>query len=66
MFSLGLIVLGSTIQPAYSYFSGYFRFISLAPSLYKIPSLLLKGKTLKLLAASYAVFGFALLTIWFF
>jgi len=66
MFSLCLIVLGSTIQPAYSYFSGYFRFISLAPSLYKIPSLLLKGKTLKLLAASYAVFGFALLTIWFF
>ncbi|MBM3898200.1 MAG: hypothetical protein FJ358_06740 [Thaumarchaeota archaeon] len=65
-FSLCLIALGSIIQPAYSYFSGYFRFISLAPSLYRMPCFILKGKMLKLLAGSYAVFGFALLVVWFF
>jgi hypothetical protein len=66
VFSLCLIALGSIIQPAYSYFSGYFRFISLAPSLYKMPYFILKGKMLKLLAGSYAVLGFALLVVWFF
>jgi hypothetical protein len=65
-FSLCLMALGSIIQPAYSYFSGYFRFISLAPSLYKMPCLILRGKMLKLLAGSYTVFGFVLLIVWFF
>ncbi|MBI2126716.1 MAG: hypothetical protein HYU02_05310 [Thaumarchaeota archaeon] len=65
-FSLSLIALGSVIQPAYSYFSGYFRFISMAPSLYKVPSLLLKGRLVQMIAVIYAVAGFGILVAWFF
>jgi len=67
-FSLSLITFGSVIQPAYSYFSGYFRFISMAPSLYKVPLLALTGKTriLTVIAITYAVIGFGILVSWFF
>lgn len=64
--SLSLIAFGSMIQPAYSYFSGYFRFISMAPYLYKVPNLILPGKFLKFLAFVYAVAGFRILVAWFF
>lgn len=67
-FSLSLIVFGSVIQPAYSYFSGYFRFISMAPSLYKVPSLVFarRDKKLWVIATIYSIVGFGILIAWFF
>lgn len=64
--SLSLIIFGSVIQPAYSYFSGYFRFISMAPSLYKLAPQLLKGSILKLLMIAYPIVGLLLLVAWFY
>ena len=64
--SLSLIVLGSIIQPAYSYFSGYFRFISMTPYLYRLPPLLLKGRILLIVAILYMIGGISLLVAWFY
>lgn len=65
-FSLTSILIGSVIQPAYSYFSGYFRFISITPFLYRLPILLLRGWRLRLFVAVYLVFGISILIAWFY
>ncbi len=60
------IVFGSVLQPAYSFFSGYFRFASMIPYLYKIPGLTLNNKLLPLFGFLYLIFGLSLLFAWFF
>ncbi len=65
-FSLSLIIFGSIIQPAYSFFSGYFRFISMTPYLYKLPVLLLNKRFLFPVAFVYAICSIFLLVAWFF
>ena len=64
-FSLTYLVFGSIIQPAYSYFSGYFRFIALAPYIYKLPCLFLRGTPLVLFTSLYVIGGLSLLFAWF-
>ena len=65
-FSLSLIVFGSVLQPAYSFFSGYFRFASMIPYLYKIPGLTLNNKLLTIFSFLYLIFGISILFAWFF
>ena len=65
-FSLSLIVFGSVIQPAYSYFSGYFRFISMTPYLYKLPGLTLNNRLLSIVGIIYIASSIFLLFGWFF
>ncbi len=64
-FSLTYLVFGSIIQPAYSYFSGYFRFVALAPYIYKLPCLFLRGRPLILFTLLYVIGGLSLLFAWF-
>ena len=65
-FSLSLIVFGSVLQPAYSFFSGYFRFASMVPYLYKIPGLTLNNRLRSLFGFLYLIFGISILFAWFF
>ena len=65
-FSLMYLTYGSVVQPAYSYFSGFFRFISLTPMLYKLPSIFFKGWVLKVVMVGYVVTGLGLLMAWLF
>ncbi len=65
-FSLMYLTYGSVVQPAYSYFAGFFRFISLTPYLYRLPSIFFKGWVLKVVMVGYVIGGLGLLMAWLF
>jgi len=65
-FSLYLLISSSIVQPAYSYFAGYFRIAALAPSIYKLPCIIFKGKTLSIISLLYIIASMTLLFGWFF
>lgn len=64
-FSLYLLIFSSIVQPAYSYFAGYFRLVSLAPSIYKMPTAILKNTSLIIFSIIYTICGIVLLVAWF-
>ena len=64
-FSLYLLIVSSIVQPAYSYFAGYFRLVSLAPSIYKMPTVIFKNNSLLIFSIIYAICGIILLVAWF-